>query len=174
MAFKKLKLIKNKTTPRILVLCLFLAAGSKAVYAIETLFAGISPEVNAYSRSGTALGANLVFGMEFDTNFAVGLKTGFFNNTDTISVWNFQLLFRFYPLSKSSSGGLFLQAESGGIFIYEFGNKFPAFSAGISTGWRFDLPHNWYFEPAISLGYPYIWGIELAAGYRFRMGENNG
>ena len=166
---------KRLFSPRILVLYLFLGTGSTTIHAIDALFMGFGPEVNAYSRRGVAFGANFVFGMEIDTNFTTGLKTGFSHDFDTVSIWKFQLLFRYYlPWLRSLSGsGFFVQAESGGILAFEYDEVFPTFSAGISIGWHQKVFRNWYVKPAVRLGYPHIWGLDITAGYRFGFKGNN-
>jgi len=176
MIYGKYQFAQRLFSPRILILYLFLGTGSTTIHAIDALFIGFGPEANGYSRKGAALGANFVFGMEFDTYFTTGLKTGFSHDLGTVSVLNFQLLFRYYlPWLRSSLpvSGFFVQAESGGILAFEFGEVFPTFLAGISAGWRHNLPRNWYIEPAVRLGYPHIWGIEITAGYRFYYKRKN-
>ena len=156
--------------PRFLVLFLLLGISNTPIHARDALFISFGPEVNAYSRNGAALGTNCVFGMELDSRFSTGIKTGFFHNLDTIGVWNFQLLLRYYPVLLHSLlpvGDLFIQAESGGILAFEFGESYSTFSAGISAGWHKNLLRNWYVEPVVSLGFPYIWGLGITAGYRF-------
>jgi len=170
MTFGRYQSAQRLFSPRILVFYLFLGTSSTTIHAIDALFIGFGPEVNGYSRKGAALGVNVVFGMEFDTCFTTGLSTGFSHDLGTVSVWNFQLLFRYYlPWLRSSVpvGGFFVQAESGGILAFEHGENFPTFSAGISAGWRYNLPRNWYIEPAVRFGYPHIWGLGITAGYRF-------
>jgi outer membrane protein OmpA-like peptidoglycan-associated protein len=50
---------------------------------------------------------------------------------------------------------------------------FPAFSGGLSAGWRFNLGGNWYVEPAARVGYPYIWGFGVTAGIKFKGTDGN-
>lgn len=153
-------------------LFLFLGIGSVKIHAIDSLLVGFGPEVNAYSRRGVAIGTNFIFGMEFDNYFTTGLKTGFFNDLDTVSVWNFQLLIRYYLSlihSSLSVNSPFVQIETGGIIANEFGETFQTFSAGVSVGWRHVISRNWYIIPAVRFGYPHIWGINLTAGHRFRL-----
>jgi len=50
---------------------------------------------------------------------------------------------------------------------------FPAFSGGISIGWRFNLGERWYIEPAARGGYPHIWGGGITAGIRFKSEGGN-
>ena len=170
MANGKYQPAKGLLFPRIIVLYLFLGTGSTQTHALDTLFIGFGPEVNGHSRKGAALGLNLIFGMDFDTYFATGLKTSFSHDFDTVNVWNFQLFFRYYlPWLRSAVpvSGFFVQAETGGLLAFEDNEIFPTFSAGISAGWRYNLPRNWYIEPAVRFGYPHIWGLEITAGYRF-------
>jgi DNA replication protein DnaC len=75
--------------------------------------------------------------------------------------------------SSLSVNGPFIQVETGGILAYEFGEAFPTFSAGTSLGWRHAVSRNWYVKPAVRLGYPHIWGLDITAGYRFRIKERN-
>jgi outer membrane protein OmpA-like peptidoglycan-associated protein len=72
-----------------------------------------------------------------------------------------------------STDGPFVQAEAGGVVFFERGyhrflEAFPAFSGGLSAGWRFTFGKHWYAEPALRFGYPHIWGLNVTAGFRFK------
>ena len=176
MKVLKYRPARKLLSPHLLVVYLFWGTGSATIHATDALYTGFGPEINAYSRSSAALGANFTFGMEFGTYYTTGLKTGFFHDLTTVSVWSFQLLFRYYlPWLRSyfPVNGPFVQAELGGILAYEYSETFPTFSAGISGGWRHSILRNWYIEPAVRFGYPHTWGFNITAGYRFRVRERN-
>jgi outer membrane protein OmpA-like peptidoglycan-associated protein len=154
---------------------------SGSLYALDFYppvgaFAGIGPEVNALTRSGASVGGGILSGFDLNPLFSVGQKTAFFHNTDTISALELLGIFRFYlpwlHLPRETDGP-FVQAEAGCIVFFEFDEVFPAFSGGLSAGWRFNFPHNWYLEPSLRFGYPHIWGVGVMAGIQIKT-ENKG
>jgi hypothetical protein len=86
--------------------------------------------------------------------------------------WTFgQEYFSFLRKPKDIDGP-FVQLEAGSVVLFERGysekpEAFPAFSGGLSIGWRFNLGEKWYIEPAARGGYPHIWGGGITAGIRF-------
>jgi len=66
-----------------------------------------------------------------------------------------------------SYDGPFVQIEAGSVYYNEYIYFFPAFSGGLSAGWRFNLGQNFYSEGAIRGGYPHAWGVNITAGIRF-------
>jgi len=161
-------------------LCLLLAA-VRGVYA-DGAFVGLGPEINGLTRSGTAVGGGLSIGFDFSmfnkkAEFSAGQRTSFFHNFDTVGTLEALGLFRYYlpwlHFPKEIDGP-FVQAEAGCVLFFEYGLFFPAFSGGFSAGWRFLFPQknndgqNWYVEPALRLGTPHIWGLNVTAGIRFK------
>jgi len=127
------------------------------------LFVGIGPEVAAHTRKGAAVGVGLAAGYELNPQMAVGVKTAFFHNLDTISTFEPLAFFRYYlPIMP----GTFVQAEAGTVVYFENGGSYPAVSGGLSVGWRFDFP-NYHIEPAVRFGYPHMWGAGIMVGYKF-------
>ena len=147
---------------QITILCLFLCTIG-GLYAIEGGFIGLGPEINGNTREGAAIGGGLTFGIDLNSRFALGLKTSFSHNLNTVGTLEPLAFFRY----KLPLGGLFLQAETGAAVYFEHGEAYPAFSGGLAAGWRFNLGKNWYLEPALRGGYPFIWGLGITAGYRF-------
>ena len=154
----------------VLLLCL-----TVNIYAEETsststpnaIFVGLGPEVNANTRKGMAIGGVFTGGYEISSQFAVGLKTAYSHNLDTISALEPLAFFRYYlPLVPV---GPFLQVEAGSAIYFEHGESHPSFSGGLSAGWRFDFLQDLYVEPALRLGYPHMWGIGVTVGYKFIM-----
>ena len=139
-------------------------------------FAGIGAEINGYARTGFSFGGALALGIELNNSFSTGLKTAFFNNFNTISALETALFFRYYlpcPHLPKNTDGPFAQIEAGSVILFESGyhenlEAFPAFSGGLSAGWRFNFGENRYVEPAARAGYPHIWGFGVTAGIRFK------
>ena len=154
----------------------------------KEFFVGIGPEVNAYTRDGAAIGGSLVLGMDINRQFAAGIRSGFFHDTETISTWDVQGFFRYYlPFlhNPDSASGPFVQAEIGAAIAFESPCPFcensdcgeevnPSFSAVGTVGWRFNLPQNFYVEPALRFGLPHAWAIMTTVGLRFSVSGKSG
>jgi len=145
-------------------------------FGFDGVFAGIGTEINGYSRKGFSFGGDLMIGIDLNESFSAGLKTGFFDNFDTVSALETALFFRYYlpylHLPKSIDRP-FAQLEAGSVFLFERGSKenpetSPSFIGGLSAGWRFNFGERWYAEPAVRVGYPHIWGFGVTAGIKFK------
>jgi outer membrane protein OmpA-like peptidoglycan-associated protein len=185
MKFKKIKkypqwISKFCNSKKHIFVLIILFCFKASLFAIDFLpnggFAGLGPEINEDSRAGISLGGILLFGIDLNDYFSLGLKTALFDNFDTLCSYETSLFFRYYlpglHLPKSTDGP-FVQAEAGGMVFFERGyhrflEAFPAFSGGLSAGWRFTLGKRWYVEPAARFGYPHIWGLNVMAGFRFK------
>jgi len=139
-------------------------------------FAGIGPEINGCSRTGFSFGGDLMIGIDLNDTFSAGLKTGFFDNFDTVSALETALFFRYYlpylHVPKDIDGP-FAQLEAGSVVFFERVNNknteiSPSFIGGLSAGWRINLGERWYAEPAVRVGYPHVWGFSVTAGIRFK------
>jgi len=151
---------------KLLVLCIFLSI-SAGLYAqvgnvFDDFFLSAGPELNANTREGAAIGGSVIFGTDFLKIFAGGLRVIISNNFGEITTIEPLLFFRFYP--PLGIKGLFAQLELGASLFLEGGGVYPAFSAGLSAGWRFSLTEKFYIEPYIRGGYPFAWGIGITAG----------
>jgi len=155
----------NVAMKRIIILFLLLFAVIK-IHAMDAVFVGIGPELNAASREGVALGGTLIAGVELDQNFAFGLKTGFFHNLDTVSSLKTVGFFRYTLLHWMP--GPFVQTELGLAVFFEYNEAFPAFLGALAFGWRFDFD-SFYLEPTVRGGYPSMWGLSVVAGRRFNI-----
>jgi hypothetical protein len=143
-----------------------LATGS--LYALDAWNIGAAVELNANSRKGVATGGGFLFDLEIDERFSAGIKTSFFSDINTVNTLEWQGLFRYYlPLPVT---GVFVQAETGMSIFFEQSEAFPAFLGGITAGWRIFPGKNWYLEPALRFGYPFIWSVGFGGGMRFEIG----
>ena len=129
-------------------------------------------EASLYSLTSVAFGGGAALG--YGDGVSLGLKVIYCsdinNNLRTLEI-NF--LTRLYLPRLTGHSGLFLQFAFGPV-LFTPGNENIAvpsglgvFSAGASLGWRFIFGRNFFLEPAIRGGYPFIAGLGLAAGVRF-------
>jgi hypothetical protein len=133
--------------------------------ALSGEFAGLGVEGNANAREGAAIGGNLSLGVNLNSQFSLGIKTVFSSDTGAVSTLEPAAFFRYYLPLKIN--GFFAQAELGASFFFEDGNSYPAFQGGLSFGWRYNFVKNWYIEPAVRFGYPFVWGAGVLAGLSF-------
>jgi hypothetical protein len=112
-----------------------------------------------------------VLGLDITHQFSAGMKNSFFYNLDSISILEPKVFIRYYLPWLHWPGefdGPFAQAELGAALFFEHDKVFPSFSGGLSAGWRFNFTKTWYVEPALRLGFPYIWGINATVGIRLQ------
>ncbi|MDR3248886.1 MAG: hypothetical protein LBT39_08865, partial [Treponema sp.] len=65
-------------------------------------------------------------------------------------------------------GGFFVQANLGAAVAIMEKNPRPLFAAGFTGGFRLPLHKgDYYTEPYVRLGYPYLWGFGAKIGCRF-------
>jgi len=133
----------------------------------------ISPliEFNMYNLSGLAFGGGLAFA--YGDELAIGLRVAWFrgDNGET-STMEINILLRWYILNGSNNYGPYIQIGAGPVlFAQEESLSIPAgigsISAGANLGWRFSFGQNWFIEPAIRIGFPYLAGVGVSGGYRF-------
>jgi hypothetical protein len=142
---------------------LFFVAGSLS--AQTSVFAGLGVEGNSNTREGAALGGSLSGGLDLDQQLSLGLKVAFSSNMDTVTALETTVLFRYYlPLEIS---GFFAQLEMGTAIFFENNKSYPAFLVGAVFGWRYYFYKNWYIEPYVRGGYPFVWGAGVLAGLSF-------
>jgi len=139
------------------------------VFALDGMFAGAGMEVNANTRNGAALGGVLIAGVELNHQFASGLKVTISHNLEETAALELQPFFRY---NLPFGAGFFAQAELGVSVFFEDGESYPAFMGGAAFGWRYVITKNYYVEPYVRAGYPFIWGIGLTAGMKFPLGGN--
>ena len=151
----------------VLVLCLFFAISKLPLHSQESWFIGLGAESNAHTREAAAMGGGLSFGLDINRNFALGVKSAFSHNFDTVSAFEPLAFFRYYPPLGIS--GPFIQAEAGAVVYWEYGIAYSAFSGGLALGWRFILGRHIYIEPLFRGGYPFAWGAGLTAGILTRI-----
>jgi len=148
----------NKYKICLLLVMLFITS---SLFALDGVFLSLGGEANGNTREGVAAGGVLTIGADINRYFSLGFKKGYsldFKNIKTIEDVGF---FRFYPLESfaretSLQNPLFVQAELGTITFFEDGKSSPSVSAGLAAGCRFIFGKNFYLEPVVRGGYPFI------------------
>jgi hypothetical protein len=148
-----------------LLLILFFFLSAPASQAQERHFdVGLGLEVNMNTDFNVAAASWLSFLLDLNNAWAAGAKVGYSNDFSAIATLEIAALGRWYFLSLEQSR-LFAQLELGtSLFRYKE-KTWPAFLGSLGAGWRFTFGQ-WYLEPALRLGYPYIWGGGFSFGYR--------
>ena len=147
-----------------LILCLLCMGGS--LFALEGFFAGLSTEINANSPRGPGISGGITLGLDWHQHGALGLKTAYNPNLFVSGALESLALVRYY-LAPGCMGP-FAQAEAGLIYIFAIDEDYLVFNGGLTTGWRFSFGANGYMEPALRVGYPFLWGLGVTAGLRFQ------
>ena len=151
------------------IFCLLLLILAGSLFALDGVTFGVGGEANGSGREAIAAGGVLSIGLDIIPNFSIGIKKAYYYDFDLITVMEDTGFFRWYPLNKF---GLFIQAELGTMIYFEDSNSSPAFQGGFAAGWRFLFPQNsgagmnFYLEPYVRGGYPYLWGGGILMGVR--------
>ena len=120
-----------------------------------------------------ALGFGIHTGGEYNINdmFAAGLNLNFsFSDFFAFEAAGF---FRWYflrgmPKAIGFLRNIFAQADLGLWAGNDIHSEAVKFLGGVSAGIRFKLPGNFYIEPYARFGYPFLFGVGVTAGYRFK------
>ncbi|MCL2184981.1 MAG: hypothetical protein FWB86_03880 [Treponema sp.] len=131
-----------------------------------------SAEIALYSEYSFSYGAG--FAIAFGKKTSFGLKgIFFFDEANVLDVLELHILLRLYLFKGTSNNGPFFQLTGGPAIFFprEFEIVLPAqigmFSACLSFGWRFILGKNFFIEPQVRGGYPFLAGGSVSAGLRF-------
>ena len=126
----------------------------------------LGPEFNMNSRENFAAGAVLGFDCNILRSCAVGFTVTGSDNFSGIVTHEPAALFRWYFPGRGHTG-FFAQADMGVCIISEDGGLSALFLAGVRGGYRFALGRRFFLEPYGRGGYPFTFGIGVAAGVRF-------
>jgi hypothetical protein len=162
----------TRAAPKVPLIVLFFTASSLSSFAQErdAFFAGGLAETAFFSAESLSYGGGLVLG--YDGGAALGVRVACFADPEGVVALEVCAFFRFYLPGLQDPFGFFLQLNAGpSIYDKDGLPGLPAragmFSAGIQAGWRFVSNKYFYLEPAVRVGYPYIAGAGLSAGYLF-------
>ena len=136
--------------------------------AKQDFFAATFGEAVGYGYNEIAYGGGLIIGG--GTGGALGLRILYAQDNENISFLEVNVLARLYVFGRDAFSGPFVQLSAGPV-IYADKNPdrsgYGNISAGLSAGWRFLLGKNFFVEPALRIGYPYLIGGGLSAGARW-------
>ena len=129
-------------------------------------------EVNKNSVSGIAPAGGISFDYSVTRRFSVGVKAvvsyDAFEKDNTIYAIEPLGFLRWYVVSPSGepSAGLFVEGQGGAELLLVNSDFKTVASAGLALGFRIPAG-NFYFEPTLRGGYPYMFGAGIGAGFRF-------
>ena len=133
---------------------------------------GVMAEVNKNSISMVAPAAGISFDYSVFRKISLGIKTlisydAFEKENSILSVEPLGFI-RWYVVSPSGepSAGLFIEGQGGPELLFVNSSVKSSVNAGLSLGFRLTL-QNFYFEPSIRGGYPYLFGAGINTGFRF-------
>jgi len=139
----------------------------------EDLWISPGAELALYSPVSLSYGGGVT--IAYGNGTSIGIKTSWlFDHDAQLNLLVFDFLFRLYFFGTSANSGLFVQLTGGPALYFEREEKISSpfrigtLSAGLTLGWRFLLGKNFFIEPSISGGYPYIAGTGLSAGVRLK------
>lgn len=133
---------------------------------------GLYAEANKNSVESISPAVGFIFDYNFHRKFSVGARVlaSFDLAQKENQVLSLEALaaFRWYIASfgGDSCAGFFAEVQVGGLFLFVNSKAKSTISAGACGGYRFALG-NFFVEPELRLGYPYIFGVGLSAGMRF-------
>jgi len=137
----------------------------------KDIFVGLFAEALGYSRYNIAAGGGIVFGFNMN-GIGFGIHYTYVRDEENFNFLEGLYIFRLYLSQKKDNTGLFLQAEGGVVWFWyddDISNiiNCMSFVGGLSAGWRFMMNKQWYIEPFIRGGYPYIFGAGFSTGFKF-------
>ena len=154
-----------------ITLCLAIGVCAPGLHALDGMFLGMGAEANANTREGMAGGGSFTFGIDANRHIAFGLKAIYSNSFDTVSSLEIPAFVRWFPPLQRH--GLYVQWELGSSIVFENSKGHWTLLGSLGAGWRYTLGNNWYIEPFVRGGYPFIWGAGITAGLRFPFSSPN-
>jgi hypothetical protein len=148
----------------LLIMCITLVNLAEAQEA-EQFSLGLGIEGHMYARKSVALGTAVSADYGFLPNLAAGIRFGVSHNLAHIMTLEPEVFARWYVWNVKNLF-FFAQAGLGASIIFEDRKAYPAVMGNLAAGLR--IPFNqWYVEPHLRTGYPFIWGAGVSAGRRF-------
>lgn len=133
---------------------------------------GLLLGINKNSIDAVAPEAGLSFDYTVLRRLALGLKAmlsaDVFNRENEIYTFEPLGFLKFYLTSPQGEPGtgFFIEGDFGISVIFLNDSSHVAFNCGAAIGYKHAFGF-FYLEPALRLGYPYIFGAGLSAGFRF-------
>ena len=146
------------------------AQDPKSSDRLADIFIAPLAEVIGYSRKGPAYGGGLAIGAG-DFGYAIGLRVLYAVDTESVHTLELNFFVRYYFLTPDDHQGPYFQINAGpAVFSYNEIVSIPSevseITASLVFGWRVPLSKSFFVEPAVRVGYPYIVGAGVSAGFR--------
>ena len=138
----------------------------------KKVFVGILAEANKNSLEFIAPAVGFTFDYALWRKISIGTRFSISydlheKNNELVTLETLGYL-RFYIVSLSGEpvSGLFTELQGGVSSFFINSNIKTVFNGGAGAGYRFTLS-NFYLEPELRFGYPYIFGCSISAGMKF-------
>jgi len=155
-----------------ILLCLLLLFAYININANEnTLKFGIGIEANMNAFENFAFGRSVSLETQFFKHIVNGFAIAVSDDFNKLTVFQMEIFARSYFLefdfSNLTKGGFFLQGDLGMSFFLKRTDSSPKVLAGLTTGFRYYFNRRDYFiEPYIKGGYPFVFAFGLRTGCR--------
>jgi len=149
---------------------LFPAAAQTADRNSPDVFVAPVVEALGYSREGASFGFGVMAGA--GNGIAAGIRLLYAFDTDEIYSLSLDVFMRYYFLGMDANTGIFIQPSVGMVILntgeaVSFPSRSGSITLSMSAGWRILMTRNFFLEPAVRFGYPFLVGAGLAAGFSF-------
>ncbi|MDR2394759.1 MAG: hypothetical protein LBD93_11500 [Treponema sp.] len=129
---------------------------------------GLGVEGNINTGKRMIFGHALCYDKQLFTHFGLGFMLTISSDFHTFNSMEPEVFGRWYFLDMGiPGGGLFLQEDMGIRLASDDFQITPAFLGGISLGFRYAFKYqDYYVEPYVRGGYPFMFGVGLRGGIR--------
>jgi hypothetical protein len=129
---------------------------------------GLGVEGNINIADKMIFGHSICYDKQLFTHFGLGFMLTISSDFGSFTSMEPEVFGRWYFLDMGiPGGGLFLQEDMGIRLTVDNFEVTPAFLGGLSLGFRYAFKYqDYYVEPYIRGGYPFIFGIGLRGGIR--------
>jgi hypothetical protein len=130
---------------------------------------GLGVEGNINAGNKMIFGHSLCYDKQVLTHFGLGFMFTISSDFGTFTSMEPEVFGRWYFLDMGiPGGGLFLQEDMGIRLRSDNFEMSPAFLGGLSLGFRYAFKYqDYYIEPYIRGGFPFLFGVGLRGGVRF-------
>ncbi|MDR3343108.1 MAG: hypothetical protein LBT14_10070 [Treponema sp.] len=135
----------------------------------RTLRVGLGLEANMNTGEGYALGRSFSLDFQFLKYIVNGVTLTISDDFKIFTVIEPAIFGRWYFLNLGlKEGGFFVQGDLGASLVVEASETTPHILGGLTTGFRYPfLGGDYYVEPFVKGGYPFLWGAGARFGCRF-------
>ncbi len=136
--------------------------------AAKNISLSIGLEGNMNARENFAGAAVIGFDYQFLDILAAGVSLTASTDFKGVTVLEPMVTFRgyYWPPRENSYSGLFAQVDIGAYLVIEERGTIALFDGGLRIGFRLPIGKRFFAEPYGRIGYPYFFGLGVAAGIK--------